>query len=97
MVNLKNNHGIKVSLYVSDITGYPVVLTTIDMNWYNNNPSCSFEKLCDYHESMATKFRGQLESMQDESTPLSNNNMLECMTARILKAGFTYDFSKVVD
>lgn len=97
MVNLKNNHGLKVSLYVSNITDYPVVLTTIDMKWYNNNSSCSFEKLCDYHESMATTFRGQLERMQDESTPLSNDAMLARMVREIMQSGFTYDFNKVVD
>lgn len=97
MVNLKNNHGLKVSLYVSDITGYPMVVTTIDFNWYDNNPSCSLTKLCEYQENMDITFSEKLERLEHEITPLSNDLVLEHMTARVLKAGFTYDFRKVVD
>lgn len=97
MVNLKNNHGLKVSLYVSDITGYPMVITRADMEWYNNNSSCSFEKLCDYQERVSKTFREVLESLQDESTPLSNDTMLERLTREVINYGFTYDFCKVVD
>ena len=97
MVNLKNNHGLKVSLYVSNITGYPMIVTTLDSEWYDENPSCDYDTLCDYAKDMDAMFRNMLESMQHESTPLSNDTMLESMVARVLKAGFTYNFSANVD
>ena len=97
MVNLKNNHGLKVSLYVSDITGYPMVIVLADMNWYNNNSSCSFETLCDYQERISTSFHEQLESFQNKLTPLSNDTILEYMVSFAMDGGFTYDFCKVVD
>ena len=96
MVNLKNNHGLKVSLYVSDITGYPMVIITADMEWYNHS-SCRFDKLCDYQERVSKDFHEKLESLQNKLTPLSNDTILERMVSLVMDTGFTYDFRKVVD
>lgn len=93
MVNMKNNNGIKLSLYVSNY-GVAVVLVQADYVWYDENATCELNTFLKYKDSIESMFENERERLNESECPMTKQRLLSHMVRFAIANRFEYDFSK---
>lgn len=93
MVDMKNNNGIKLSLYVSKY-GSTVVLVQADFIWYDKNATCDLSTFLAYKDSVETMFENERKRLNESETPITKQRLLSHMVRFAIANRFEYDFCK---